>query len=88
MLRRFGEQGEILFHYNLHVRINGAALRRVAEKTYNRDKTAEEKKMIGEGQDIATGTVSLLLYNLLHLPSLTTCPIPSSRQSFLSPCSQ
>jgi hypothetical protein len=48
--------------------------------------------MIGEGQDIATGTVSPPphwdLYNLLHLPSRTTCPIPSKRQSFLSPRSQ
>jgi hypothetical protein len=40
MLRGFGKHeksdGEILLHYNLHVRTNGAALKRVAEKTYNR----------------------------------------------------
>ena len=41
--------------------------------------------MIGEGQDIATGTVPpSLLYNLLHLPSRKRCPIPSKRQSLLS----
>jgi hypothetical protein len=40
MLRGFGKHeksvDEILFHYNLHVRINGTAVRRVAVKTYNR----------------------------------------------------
>jgi hypothetical protein len=53
------------------------------------DGRVEAEEMIGEGQDIATGTAPpSLLYNLLHLPSRKGCPIPSKRQSLLSilPC--
>jgi Ribosomal protein S6E (S10) len=49
------------------------------------DRRVEAEEMIGEGQDIATGTVPpSLLYNLLHLPSRKRCPIPRKRQSLLS----
>ena len=75
---------EVLCQYNLHATKNGAVVT-LQTRRATEDGRVEAEEMIGEGQDIATGTVpASLLYNLLHLPSRKRCPIPRKRQSLLS----
>jgi hypothetical protein len=75
---------EVLCQYNLHATKNCAVVT-LETRGATEDGRVEAEEMIGEGQDIATGTVpAFLLYNLLHLPSRKRCPIPRKRQSLLS----
>jgi len=75
---------EGLCQYNLHA-TKKCAVVTLQTRRATEDARVEAEEMIGEGQDIATGTVSAsLLYNLLHLSSRKRCPIPRKRQSLLS----